>query len=346
MNLSQQAGIQTDVELTHLNTLGLHSVAPLFVNITSLTQLIELGESGFFNDQLPFILGSGSNVLLSERVSTPVLKMSISGVEIVNEDESSVFVKAGAGEDWHGLVTWAVNNGYGGIENLALIPGTVGAAPIQNIGAYGVELESLFLSLEAYEMRNRTVRTFEKEECRFGYRDSVFKRELKGRVVVTSVTLRLNKKDHDIHDSYYALKQYLEQNNIQDPAIEDIYHSVIAIRRSKLPNPDEIGNAGSFFKNPVIKNKKYEDLRNQWPEIPGYPVNDNEVKVPAAWLIEKAGWKGLRIGNVGTYETQALVIVNHGGATSKEILDYSKDIQRSVLELFGVGLIPEVNIIG
>lgn len=345
MNLSQKTGIQKNVNLTHLNTLGLHSVAPVFVNITSIDQLIELGEGHFFDDHNPFILGGGSNVLLSDRLSVPVLKMSISGVEIIQEDINSILIKAGAGEDWHGLVTHAVKNGYGGLENLALIPGTVGAAPIQNIGAYGVELENLFVSLEAYDMKSRSVRTFEKEECGFGYRESVFKRELKGQVVVTSVTLRLKKKNHVIRDSYYALQQYLEQKNIQKPNIEDIYHAVIAIRRSKLPNPSEIGNAGSFFKNPVITKKKYEDLKERWPEIPGYPSGDSNVKVPAAWLIEKAGWKGLRIGNVGTYRTQALVIVNHGGATGSEILDYSKNIQQSVSELFGVNLIPEVNII-
>ncbi len=345
MNLPQKTGIQKDVKLTHLNTLGLHSVAPVYINITSLAQLIELGKGSFFDDQWPFVLGGGSNVLLSDRLSVPVLKMSISGVEIVEDDGKSVLVRAGAGEDWHELVTWAVKNGFGGIENLALIPGTTGAAPIQNIGAYGVELESLFSSLEAYDLNERTVRTFNKEECKFGYRESIFKRELKGRMIVTSVTLRLKKKDHVIVDSYHALKEYLGQKNIQDPGIEDIYHAVIAIRESKLPNPSEIGNAGSFFKNPVIREKKYDELKNHWPEIPGYPSGDNDVKVPAAWLIEKAGWKGLRIGNVGTYKTQALVIVNHGGATGREILDYSKNIQKSVSELFGVDLIPEVNII-
>lgn len=345
MNLPQKIGIQKDVTLTHLNTLGLCSVAPLFIDVTSESQLEEIGGSGIFNDQLPFVLGGGSNILLSDRLSVPVLKMSISGVEIIHDDGESVLIKAGAGENWHELVTWAVQKGFGGIENLALIPGTVGASPIQNIGAYGVELESLFSSLKAYDLKSREFRSFNKEECDFGYRDSIFKRELKGQMVVTSVTLRLNKREPVIHDSYYALQQYLNQNNIQNPGIEDIYDAVIAIRQSKLPDPSEIGNAGSFFKNPIVEQKKYDELKSDWMEIPGYPDGDGSIKVPAAWLIEKAGWKGMRVGNVGTYKTQALVIVNHGGATGKEVVDFSRKIQQSVSELFGIDLIPEVNII-
>ncbi len=345
MNLSQKTGIQKEVTLTHLNTLRLHSVAPVFINITSESQLRDLDKNGFFNDQLPFVLGGGSNILLSDRLSVPVLKMSISGVEIIEDDDKSVLIKAGAGENWHELVAYAVKKGLGGIENLALIPGTVGAAPIQNIGAYGVEIENLFSSLEVYDLKSKTFRSFNTEECKFGYRDSIFKRELKGQMVVTSVTLRLTKVNHVIHDSYFALKEYLNQYKIQNPGIEDIYHAVIAIRQSKLPDPAEIGNAGSFFKNPVIEKKQYDELRSQWEKIPGYPDGTGWVKVPAAWLIEKAGWKGLRLGNVGTYESQALVIVNHGGATGKEVLDFSKKIQQAVSELFGIDLIPEVNII-
>lgn len=345
MNLPQKTEIQKEVTLTHLNTLGLYSVAPTFVNITSASQLEELGKNGLFDDQLPFILGGGSNILLSEQLSVPVLKMSIQGVEVIHDDGKNVLIKAGAGENWHDLVTFAVKRGLGGIENLALIPGTVGAAPIQNIGAYGVELENLFLSLEAYDMKSKSFRSFKKEECEFGYRDSIFKGALKGQLVVTSVTLRLSKKEHVIHDSYYALKDYLSQNEVQNPGIEDIYRAVIAIRQSKLPDPSEIGNAGSFFKNPLIKQKNYDELRGIWDVIPGYPDGSGWVKVPAAWLIEKAGWKGKRVGNVGTYTTQALVIVNHGGATGNEVLAYSKKIQSSVSELFGIDLIPEVNII-
>lgn len=345
MNLPQKTGIQKEVTLTHLNTLRLQSVAPLFIDITTESQLKGLVESRLFTDQPPFILGGGSNVLLNERLTVPVLKMSIPGVGITHDDGKCVEVKAGAGENWHKLVTWAVNSGLGGIENLALIPGTVGAAPIQNIGAYGVELESLFVSLEAYDLERKQFLTFNKEECEFGYRDSIFKRELKGVMVVTSVTLRLHKKDHVIHDAYYALQEYLHQNKILNPGIEDIYQAVIDIRQSKLPDPSMIGNAGSFFKNPVIEQWQFNELKKDWDEIPGYPDGAGSVKVPAAWLIEKAGWKGLRIGNVGTYKTQALVIVNHGGATGKEVLAFSNKIQQSVSELFGIDLIPEVNII-
>lgn len=345
MNLPQKTGIQKEVTLTHLNTLGLHSVAPLFIDITSESQLRELGEDGFFNDHSPFVLGGGSNILLGDRLSVPVLKMSISGIEIIHDDGNSVHIKVGAGENWHELVTWTVMNGLGGLENLALIPGTVGAAPIQNIGAYGVELENLFSSLEAYDLKSLAVRKFDKEECNFGYRDSIFKRKFKGQMVVTSVTLKLDKKGHVIHDSYYALKEYLNQNETWNPGIVDIYHAVIAIRQSKLPDPSVIGNAGSFFKNPVIEQKKYDELSSKWKEVPGYPDGSGLVKIPAAWLIEKAGWKGLRIGNVGTYKTQALVIVNYGGATGKEVIDFSKKIRQAVSDLFGIDLIPEVNII-
>ena len=345
MDLPQKTGIQKEVILTDLNTLGLQSVAPLFIDITAESQLKELGESRFFTDQSPFILGGGSNVLLNERLSVPVLKMSIPGVEITHDDGKNVEVKVGAGENWHKFVSWAVRNGFGGVENLAFIPGTMGAAPIQNIGAYGVELESHFASLKAYDLKRKEFHTFNKEECEFGYRDSIFKRELKGVMVVTSVTLRLHKKDHVIHDSYYALKDYLHQNKILNPGVEDIYKAVIDIRQSKLPDPSMIGNAGSFFKNPVIEQSQFNELKSDWEGIPGYPDGAGSVKVPAAWLIEKAGWKGLRIGNVGTYKTQALVIVNHGGATGKEVVEFSKKIQQSVSELFGIDLIPEVNII-
>jgi len=345
VNLSQKIEIQKDVTLTHLNTLGLYSIAPAFVNITSESQLRELGNGAFFKDQRPFILGGGSNVLLNKHLSVPVLKMSISGVDIIKDDGESVLVKAGAGENWHELVTWAVKNGFSGIENLALIPGTVGASPIQNIGAYGVELETLFSSLDAYEVKSNAIRTFDRTECEFGYRESIFKRELKGKVIVTSVTLRLNKKNHAIHDNYKALKEYLNQKEIQNPGIGDIYRAVIAIRQSKLPDPAEIGNAGSFFKNPIIEQKQFDELQREWKEIPGYSDRPGYVKVPAAWLIEKAGWKGVRLGNVGTYKTQALVIVNHGGATGDEVIKFSKKIQQSVVEHFGIQLVTEVNII-
>lgn len=346
MRSIKQSVIQKDVTLTHLNTLGLPSLAPLFIEINSLSQLEELGEAGFFEDKLPFILGGGSNIVLSNRLSIPVLKISIEGIEIVSEDDMIADVEIGAGEVWQDFVTWAVDSGLGGVENLALIPGTVGAAPIQNIGAYGVELETVFLSLKAYHLEDRSVRIFSKDECNFGYRDSIFKQDLKGRCVVVSVTLRLKKRGHVINDSYHALKEYLERSGIQDkPTIEDIYRAVIAIRKSKLPDPSEIGNAGSFFKNPVIDQSMYEEMQRSWGDVPGYPDRKGKVKIPAAWLIEKAGWKGLRVGNVGTYETQALVIVNHGEATGAEIIEHAGIIQKSVVDLFGIELIPEVNII-
>ena len=266
-------------------------------------------------------------------------------IKFLEEISDSVKVEIGAGENWHEFVTWAVKNNFGGIENLALIPGTVGAAPIQNIGAYGVELEQVFDSLELFDMRDGTFKTFEKRDCRFGYRDSVFKQELKGKVIVTSVTLNLTQSNHIIEDSYSSLQSYLKGKDIEKPIIRDIYDAVIDIRTSKLPDPKLIGNAGSFFKNPVIDNNQFERLQSRYNEMPFYKLNDDEVKIPAAWLIEKTGWKGKRIGDVGTYKNQALVIVNHGNATGSEIFSFSKKIQQSVLRKFGIELVPEVNVV-
>ncbi|NBC04832.1 MAG: UDP-N-acetylmuramate dehydrogenase, partial [Bacteroidetes bacterium] len=275
----------------------------------------------------------------------PILKVSIKGKDIIEDSSGSLKVKIGAGENWHEFVSWAVENNYGGVENLALIPGTVGAAPIQNIGAYGVELDEIFDSLELFDMRDGIFKTFQKKECRFGYRDSIFKQALKGVVVVTRVTLKLTTENHEIEDSYKYLQSYLSEKRITEPSIKDIYEAVIDIRRSKLPDPNLIGNAGSFFKNPIINRKEFKALHERYDEMPFYELNDEEIKIPAAWLIEKTGWKGKRIGDVGTYKNQALVIVNHGNATGSEIFSFSKKIQHSVFEEFGIELVPEVNIV-
>lgn len=337
--------IQKDVPLDDLNTMGLPSIAPIFANVVSIDDLIELFEDGFFSKHSPFILGGGSNVILSERLKRPVVKVSIPGVEVIREEGDVAFIRIGAGENWHNFVTWAVQKGYGGVENLALIPGTVGAAPIQNIGAYGTEIEQVFESLLAFDTRDGKLKRFQKRDCGFGYRDSVFKGKLKDLFIVTEVILRLNMQNHRINLSYSGLKEYLESKKIHQPGIREVYDAVIAIRQSKLPDPSLLGNAGSFFKNPVIESENFDQLRQKWPDIPGYPVNKHQVKVPAAWLIEQAGWKGVRSGNVGTYKNQALVIVNHGNATGKEVLEHAKLIQKSVSELFNLDLTPEVNVL-
>ncbi|MEX0945157.1 MAG: UDP-N-acetylmuramate dehydrogenase [Balneolaceae bacterium] len=337
--------IQKDVPLNDLNTLGLPSIAPLFVNVTKREDLSDLYQEGFFSSYSPFILGGGSNIVLSEKLNHPVLKISISGVEILLEEKDDARIRIGAGENWHNFVNWAVNKGYGGVENLALIPGTVGAAPIQNIGAYGVEIKQVFESLLAFDMRDGTFKRFYKNQCKFGYRDSIFKRELKGKCIVVEVTLLLKHENHDPNITYSGLREALNDKGIQDPDIKDVFEAVVAVRRSKLPDPKVLGNAGSFFKNPIIEIELYEKLQNSRTGIPGYPVDDLHVKVPAGWLIEQAGWKGKQIGNVGTYKNQALVIVNHGNATGEEILNHAKTIQDSVRSMFGIELTPEVNII-
>lgn len=344
MNASE-TGIKSHVDLSPYNTLGVSATASKFIDIHSKNELLKLFEEGFFHKFPPFVLGGGSNILFLDHPSQPILKVSIQGKEIIQKNPNHVKVKVGAGENWHQFVTWAIEHNYGGVENLALIPGTVGAAPIQNIGAYGVEFEQVFDSLELFDMRDGTFKTFDHQACKFGYRDSVFKQELKGEVIVTSVTLKLTTENHDIEDSYRSLQTYLTEKGVENPSIEDIYKAVIDIRTAKLPDPTLIGNAGSFFKNPVVSTAQFEKLQNRFPEMPYYKLDDQEVKIPAGWLIEKTGWKGKRVGDVGTYENQALVIVNHGNATGSEILSFSKQIQESVEDEFDIQLVPEVNIV-
>lgn len=338
--------IKKSVNLRPFNTLSVEAVADTFIEIFNKKDLEHLYRDGFFQEFDPFILGGGSNVLFRSNPSKPVLKISIKGFEILEEDEKDAMVRAGAGEIWHNLVLYAVNRGLGGIENLALIPGTVGAAPIQNIGAYGSEIEQVFSSLEFFDSRKGTFRTFTREECRFGYRDSIFKHEQKGRAIVTSVTLNLTKKDHKLITEYYSLNQRLKEKGIVEPGIRDIFDAVVSIRKSKLPDPEVIGNAGSFFKNPVIPTDEFQSLQKKHSDIPFFEAGKGRVKVPAGWLIEQCGWKGKKVGNAGTFEHQALVIVNHGSASGAEIFELAEKIQASVLEKFGIKLSPEVTIVG
>lgn len=339
--------IRKDVSLKPMNTLGIDVNARTFVEIRQPEELISLCETGFFDSQPPFILGGGSNVLFRDEPDQPVLKMSITGREIVENEDGTVLLKAGAGENWHELVKFAVDNALGGIENLALIPGTTGAAPIQNIGAYGVELKDVFKYLTVFDISSGDFKTFTSAECQFGYRDSVFKHELKDRVIVCDVTLKLNNEDaHSVNLSYKGLKDALASKGLDNSTIKDVFESVVDIRKSKLPDPSDIGNAGSFFKNPIVTKSKYETFSSSYPDMPFYKLEADKYKIPAAWLIEKAGWKGKQVGNVGTYKNQALVIVNHGGATGKEIFDHAKTIQKSVQETFDIDLLAEVNIVG
>lgn len=340
-----QPEIKKNVTLDSLNTLGVKSTAVLFTEITEKEQLSALAKDHFFKREHPYTIGGGSNILLTKNPSAPILKVSIPGIRIIEETRDDILVKTGAGVEWHSLVKWAVDQGFGGIENLALIPGTAGAAPIQNIGAYGVELDQVFYELEAFLTDTDLFKTFTHDECRFGYRDSIFKKELKGIAIVCSVTLKLKKEPHSINTDYYALQSFLADRNIHQPTIGDVFKAVVAIRQSKLPDPATLGNAGSFFKNPIVDRHIFEVLIKDYPDVPSFPSIDGMLKIPAGWLIEKAGWKGRRVGDVGTYENQALVIVNHGNATGEEIYQFAMNIRKSVREKFGIELIPEVNIL-
>ena len=290
----------------------------------------------------PLILGGGSNVLPIGDIHRNVLRIEMKGIRIL-EDGPEPLIGVAAGEVWHEFVLWALRNDLGGIENLSLIPGTMGAAPMQNIGAYGVELESVFHSLQAIEVGTGRVTSFSKEECKFGYRDSIFKKEVKDKFVITGVNVRLT-KDHKVNTSYGAIQDVLKENGITHPTIHDVSNAVIAIRQSKLPDPAVIGNAGSFFKNPIVPSVQYEALKALHPHMPGFPAEEGFTKVPAGWLIEHAGWKGVRRGNVGCYEKQALVLVNHGGARGEEIWDLAEEIISSVENQYGIKLTPEVNL--
>ncbi|TYP94969.1 UDP-N-acetylmuramate dehydrogenase [Fodinibius salinus] len=344
MSNSFESLVETDVNLKPFNTLNISARARYFASIENTDQLKKiLNHPGSFGLSIR-IIGGGSNILFADDYDGLVLHIDIKGREVIDETEEHVWLKVGAGENWHQTVRYCIDKGWGGIENLSLIPGTVGAAPIQNIGAYGVELAEVFEWLEGMDIEGRATRRYEREFCEFGYRDSIFKGELKGIVIVTQVVLKLS-KDPELNTSYGSIQSELKDRGITDPTIEDISDIIIDIRNSKLPDPNTLGNAGSFFKNPIVDEARYQKITEQYPDAPGYPMEDGKVKVPAGWLIEEAGWKGKVVGNTGTYKQQALVIVNHGGATGDEILQLADDIQQSVEDLFGIALVPEVNII-
>lgn len=345
MATSYEELVQTDVDLKSFNTLNVSATARYFASVKSESELKNILTHPKTDGLQIFILGGGSNILFTDDFDGLVLHIEIKGRKVIKETDDHVWLKIGAGENWHETVRYCVERGWGGIENLSLIPGTVGAAPIQNIGAYGVELEEVFEWLEAVDIEGRATRRYNRKECEFGYRDSIFKGELKGIVIVTNVVLRLSKSP-ELNTSYGAIQSTLDKRGIADPTIRDISDIVIDIRNSKLPNPDTLGNAGSFFKNPVVNETVYEHIKERYPEVPGYTMNENKVKIPAGWLIEETGWKGKVVGKAGTYKQQALVIVNHGNATGQEILTLANEIQASVEDEFGIELVPEVNIIG
>jgi UDP-N-acetylmuramate dehydrogenase len=293
---------------------------------------------------MPFIiLGGGSNVLFTGDFNGAIIRNAMEGMEAVSQDENNIFIKAYGGEKWHDFVLYCVNRNYGGVENLSLIPGTVGAGPIQNIGAYGAELKDVLHEVEAMNIHTLEIRKFSNAECKFGYRESIFKKEEKGNYIILSVTLKLNKHPK-VNVSYGSLSKELEAMGITNPTIKDVSNAVIKIRSSKLPDPDKIGNAGSFFKNPTIPNTEFEKLKMRHPDIVSFPAAEGYTKLAAGWLIEQCGWKGKRIGDAGVHKDQALVLVNYADATGKEIYDLSTQIINSVKEKFGVELEREVNI--
>ena len=333
---------QESISLKPYNTFRIHAKAKYFVNIVRETELSELFEKVDQNAQEILVLGLGSNILFTKDFNGLVIKINIPGISYTEHDDE-VSLTAGAGVVWNDLVNFCVRKGFAGVENLTLIPGTVGASPIQNIGAYGVELKDVFSSCQAFEIATKQIKTFSYADCKFGYRESVFKNELKGKYIITSVTFHLSKKAI-IRTQYGAITAELEKRNIKQPGIADVSMVVADIRVSKLPDPSTIGNAGSFFKNPVIDKKQFEVLFAEFPEVVYYPAPAEKIKLAAGWLIEQCGFKGKVVGQTGTWKNQALVLVNHGYASGQEVYDFSEQIINAVHAKFNVTLNREVNI--
>jgi UDP-N-acetylmuramate dehydrogenase len=334
--------IQYNISLKPFNTFGIDVSAKCFTQFATEDALTEALDAKPANDDM-LIIGGGSNILLTKPFDGWVLRNEIPGIDVVKEDEESIWVKAGAGVNWHHFVLYCIEKNWGGIENLSLIPGCVGASPMQNIGAYGVEIKDVFDHLEAYNIQDKKIITFTNSGCGFGYRESVFKRTLKNKFIITKVCFRLTKK-HRFHTNYGAIQQELEAMGVTELSIKAISDAVIRIRQSKLPDPAVIGNAGSFFKNPEIDTTHYLELKHHYPELPGYPTTMGCTKIPAGWLIEKAGWKGFREGEAGVHAKQALVLVNYANANGSQIYALSERIVQSVKKKFGVLLEREVNI--
>ncbi|KOY86463.1 UDP-N-acetylenolpyruvoylglucosamine reductase [bacterium 336/3] len=335
--------VQKDISLKPYHTFGIEVKTKYLIEVHNIEDVKDALNFQKQQNLELLILGGGSNLLFTKDFEGVVIKVTLKGIEKIKEDENSVWLKVAAGENWHEFVLFCIENGWGGVENLSLIPGTVGAAPMQNIGAYGVEIKETFDSLEAYHLQSGEIHQFSKEQCKFGYRESIFKNEVKGQYLITSVVFKLSKK-HLLNFSYGDIQQVLARENIE-PSISNISQAVIEIRSSKLPNPKEIGNAGSFFKNPFIEKTHFEKLKDLYPQIPVYPVDEKLVKIPAGWLIEQCGWKGYKNGDAGVHAKQALVLVNYGHAKGVEIGELSEMIKKSVSEKFGIALHTEVNIV-
>lgn len=334
--------IQQNISLKPYNTFGLDVFAKYFIEIDSISTLKEITKANKANNL--FLLGGGSNMLLTKDIDKIVVKLNLKGISILKEDDDYVWVESQAGENWHEFVLWTIDHNYGGLENLSLIPGNVGTTPIQNIGAYGVEIKDHFVSCKALCIKDQSIVEFTNEECRFDYRESIFKNELKDQYIVLSATFKLSKQNHILKTSYGAIQEELDKKNILSPTIKDISDAVIAIRKSKLPDPSKIGNSGSFFKNPIVPKTIFENIYKNNPTMPYYTINDEWVKIPAGWLIEQSGFKGYRLGDAGVHEKQALVLVNYGKAKGEQIKKLAYTVQAEVYKMFGITISPEVNI--
>lgn len=335
--------ILNNFSLKNYNTFGIEAKAEQFVAVHSAPELKSILEQN--KNKKKFILGGGSNMLLTKNIEALVIHIDLKGKKIIREDADSVWVESQAGENWHEFVLWTIDQNFGGLENMSLIPGNVGTTPVQNIGAYGTEIKDTFVSCDAINIKNQEMRTFTNEECRFGYRESIFKNEVKDEYIITSVVFKLTKQNHKINTSYGDIQAELAKNNVTIPTLRDVSNAVIAIRKSKLPDPTELGNSGSFFKNPILLKSDFEPIHQKFPEMRFFDISETEVKVPAGWLIEQAGLKGKRFGDAGIHKNQALVLVNYGGATGQEILNVSKTVQDTVFNTFGIHIEAEVNII-
>jgi len=333
--------IKENISLKKYNTFGISAFAKRFISIDSVYQLQQLLK---INKEV-FLISGGSNMLLTKNIEKLVIHINTKGISIDKEDDQFVYLTVNSGENWHDFVLWCVSQNYGGIENLSLIPGNVGTSPIQNIGAYGVEVKDTITIVEGIEIATGKLVTFSNEDCKFGYRNSIFKNTHKGKILLTSVGFKLTKKNHKLNTSYGAIETELISKKITTPSLKNISDAVISIRKTKLPDPKEIGNSGSFFKNPVIAIHHFSQLKKEYPSIPSYPISDTEIKIPAGWLVEKIGFKGKRFGDAGVHNKQALVLVNYGNASGVEIYELAKKIKKEVLNKFKVALEIEVNII-
>ncbi len=335
--------IQHHFSLKKHNTFGIEAKAKQFVAVHSTEDLKNILNKNKL--QKKFILGGGSNMLLTKDIDALVIHVDLKGKTIIAENEDFVWVESQAGENWHEFVLWTIDQNFGGLENMSLIPGNVGTTPVQNIGAYGTEIKDTFVSCQAITIDNQEIKSFTKEACNFGYRESIFKNEAKDLYIITSVIFKLTKKNHKINTSYGDISAELAKNNISQPTLKEVSNAVITIRQSKLPDPKELGNSGSFFKNPILLKSDFEKIHQQFPAMKYYEISETEVKVPAGWLIEQAGFKGKRFGDAGIHKNQALVLVNYGNATGQEILNISKDIQKTIFNKFGIHIEAEVNVI-